>query len=61
MSENTDLAEYGMEYARKQGATYSEARLIDGDRVIFTLRNGNLVSGSELPWRGIGFRVLSNG
>ncbi|MHA2173208.1 MAG: TldD/PmbA family protein [Candidatus Hodarchaeales archaeon] len=61
MSENTDLAEYGMEYARNQGATYSEARLIDGDRVIFTLRNGNLVSGSELPWRGIGFRVLSNG
>jgi TldD protein len=61
VSENTDLAEYGMEYARKQGATYSEARLIDGDRVIFTLRNGNLVSGSELPWRGIGFRVLSNG
>lgn len=61
MSEYIDLAEYGVEYAQNQGATYSEARLIDGERVLFTLRNGNLVSGSELPWKGIGFRVLSNG
>ncbi len=61
VSEFTDLAEYGMEYARDQGASYSEARLIDGERLVFTLRNGNLVSGSELPWKGIGFRVLKNG
>ncbi len=56
-----DLAEFGIEYAREQGADYSEARLIDGQRVAFVLQNGNLISGSELPWKGIGFRVLCNG
>jgi TldD protein len=61
VSEYADLAEFGMEYARDQGADYSEARLIDGQRVAFILQNGNLISGSELPWIGIGFRVLSNG
>ena len=61
VSEYADLADYGMEYACDQGANYSEARLIDGQRTIFFLQNGNLISGSELPWTGIGFRVLSDG
>ncbi len=56
-----DLADFGMEYARDQGASYSEARLIDGQRSVFMMQNGHLISGSETPWQGIGFRVLING
>ncbi len=56
-----DLADFGMEYARDQGASYSEARLIDGQRSAFIMQNGHLISGSESPWQGIGFRVLMNG
>ena len=56
-----DLADFGMEYARDQGASYSEARLIDGQRSVFIMQNGHLISGSESPWQGIGFRVLING
>ncbi|MCK4849679.1 MAG: hypothetical protein KAT16_11665, partial [Candidatus Heimdallarchaeota archaeon] len=61
MSSFVDLADFGMEYARDQGASYSEARLIDGHRIVFIMQNGYIISGSESPWQGIGFRVLING
>jgi len=61
VSSFVDLADFGMEYARDQGASYSEARLIDGHRSVFIMQNGHIISGSESPWQGIGFRVLLNG
>ncbi len=61
MTYEKDLAEYGINLAQENNATYAEARLIDGHRTAFFLRNGTPVSGSELPWRGIGFRVLKDG
>ena len=61
MSSFADLADFGMEYARDQGASYSEARLIDGQKSVFIMQNGHIISGSESPWQGIGFRVLLNG
>ncbi|MFX0172520.1 MAG: hypothetical protein ACFE9L_11415 [Candidatus Hodarchaeota archaeon] len=60
MSHAEDLADFGIAYAQQNGAEYAEARLIDGERTIFYLQNGNLLSDSELPWQGIGFRVLQN-
>ncbi|MFW9779015.1 MAG: TldD/PmbA family protein [Candidatus Heimdallarchaeota archaeon] len=56
-----DLADFGVEYAQENGAEYAEARLIDGQRVMLFLRNGNVMSGTELPWQGMGIRVLMNG
>jgi TldD protein len=61
LSDAKDLTEFGLEYAQNCGANYVEARLIDGARIVFFLQNGNVMSGAELPWQGIGFRVLVNG
>ena len=56
-----DLADFGMNFALDQCASYSEARAITGTRTAFFIRNGDVLSGSKLPWEGIGFRVLLNG
>ncbi len=61
MSYGKDFAEFGVEYAQENGVDYAEARLIDGQRTFLFLRNGMLISGSQRPWLGIGFRVLKNG
>ena len=50
-----------MEYAQEKGVDYAEARLINGQTTVPFLRNGILVSGTQRPWLGIGFRVLKNG
>ncbi len=56
-----DQADFGLEYAQQNDVQYAEARLIDGTKTVFFLQNGNILSGSTLPWQGIGFRVLVNG
>ncbi len=61
MSYGKDLAEFGVEYAQQNGVDYAEARLINGQRTFLFLRNGMLISGTQQPWLGIGFRVLKNG
>lgn len=61
MSYGKDLAEFGVEYAQENGVDYVEARLINGQRTFLFLRNGMLLSGTQRPWFGIGFRVLKNG
>jgi TldD protein len=61
VSYSTDLAEHGIGLAQDSGASYAEARVINGQKTIFFVQNGNLVSGTELPWQGIGFRVLKSG
>jgi len=61
MTYGKDLAEYGIRVSQENDATYAEARLIDGHRTIFFLQNGTPMSGSELPWQGIGFRILIEG
>ncbi|MFW9854405.1 MAG: TldD/PmbA family protein [Candidatus Thorarchaeota archaeon] len=62
MSFAKGLADFGVEFAQEQGAEYAEARLIKGKNVNLVLRNGNVMSGAEMPsWQGIGFRVLKNG
>lgn len=61
MSYGKDLAEFGVEYAQDNGVDYAEARLIDGQRTYLFLRNGMLISGTQQPWLGIGFRLLKNG
>jgi predicted Zn-dependent protease len=61
VSYGKDFAEFGMEYAQENGVDYAEARLINGQRTMFFLRNGVLFSGMQRPWLGIGFRVLKNG
>ena len=61
MSDGKDFAEFGVEFAQDNGADYAEARLIDGQRTFLFLRNGMLISGTQQPWLGIGFRVLKNG
>ncbi len=61
MSYGKDLAEFGVEYAHQNGVDYVEARLINGQRTLLLLRNGMLISGTQRPWLGIGFRVLKNG
>ncbi|UCG00708.1 MAG: TldD/PmbA family protein [Candidatus Heimdallarchaeota archaeon] len=61
MSYAKDFAEFGVNYAQENGVDYAEARLINGQRTFLFLRNGMLVSGSQRPWLGIGFRVLKNG
>lgn len=61
MSVGKDLAEYGVDLAHQNGADYAEARLIDGQKTVFFLHNGTLISGEHKPWLGIGFRILVNG
>ncbi|MHA2495285.1 MAG: TldD/PmbA family protein [Candidatus Hodarchaeales archaeon] len=61
MTHAYDLAELGIEYAQSNGASYAEARVLDGQVRSFVLQNGNLVSGFSSPMCGIGFRVLVNG
>ncbi|MHA1968557.1 MAG: PmbA/TldA family metallopeptidase, partial [Candidatus Hodarchaeales archaeon] len=61
MSFSKDLAEIGIGLAQDSGAKYAEARVINGKKIIYYFRNGELISGSELPWQGIGFRILKNG
>ena len=61
MSFGKDLAEFGVEFAQQNGVEYAEARLINGQRTFLFLRNGMLISGTQQPWLGIGFRVLKDG
>jgi TldD protein len=61
LSFSKDLAEIGIGLAQDSGAKYAEARVINGKKIIYYFRNGELISGSELPWQGIGFRILKNG
>jgi len=59
--ESYDLAEFGIDYAQQNGATYAEARVINGFKTSFFMRNDTLLSGSKTPWEGIGFRILVDG
>ncbi|MFX0065365.1 MAG: TldD/PmbA family protein [Candidatus Hermodarchaeota archaeon] len=61
MIDSHDLAEWGIDHALSSGASYAEARVISGQKTGFFLRNGSLISGSQTPWKGIGFRVLVDG
>ncbi|MFX0116484.1 MAG: PmbA/TldA family metallopeptidase, partial [Candidatus Hodarchaeota archaeon] len=61
MTHAYDFAESGIDYAQKNGASYAEARVFDGQARSFVLQNGNLISGFSSPLLGIGFRVLVQG
>lgn len=56
-----DLAEHCIEYARKLGAEYVEARLVNQTSRGIAYRNGEPISGGMEPSTGIGVRVLVNG
>ncbi|MFW9995115.1 MAG: TldD/PmbA family protein [Candidatus Odinarchaeota archaeon] len=61
MDDSYELAEFGIDYALQNGATYAEARVINGFKTGFFLRKSSVVSGSRTPLEGIGFRVLAGG
>lgn len=58
---NKDLADFSVNYALKQGATYAEARLENIEANGFVLKNGiTEISGFERN-SGIGIRILKDG
>ncbi|MHA2363818.1 MAG: TldD/PmbA family protein [Candidatus Hodarchaeales archaeon] len=61
MTYSHDLAEWSIDFTRDNGVNYAEARVFEGEKTSFFLRNGTLISGANTPWIGIGFRVLFNG
>ncbi len=61
MEEGTDLADFAVDYARKKGASYAEARYERQDQENFILKNGVLDALYVGQDRGIGVRVLADG
>ncbi len=56
-----DIAEFAVNFALKQGASYAEARLEDIEANGFVLKNGTFeISGFERN-SGIGIRILKDG
>ena len=61
MDEETDLANFALEYATKKGVSYAEARYEHQEQENFILKNGVLDALYVGQDRGVGVRVLVNG
>jgi TldD protein len=61
MDDGFDLAEYGIDFAERHGASYVEARYINRSDENYTLRNGSVIGIIEAELSGIGIRVISDG
>ena len=61
MDDGFDLAEYGIDFAERHGASYVEARYINRCDENYTLRNGSVIGIIEAELSGIGIRVISDG
>ena len=58
--ENSELADFVIEYALKRGAKYAEARLIYSRDESYVARNGLFISCDEKYNSGIGIRILND-
>jgi len=54
----TELAELGLEYASKLGASYAEVRFVNGDDRQVGIKNGNPDNVSHTSQTGVGVRVV---
>src|SRR5213593_3849946 len=61
MDEETDLANFAIDYATKKGVSYAEARYEHQEQENFILKNGVLDALYVGQDRGVGVRVLVNG
>ena len=61
MDEETDLANFALDYATKKGVSYAEARYEHQEQENFILKNGVLDALYVGQDRGVGVRVLVNG
>src|SRR5438093_10874523 len=61
MDEETDLANFAIDYATKKGVSYAEARYEHQEQENFILKNGVLHALYVGQDRGVGVRVLVNG
>jgi len=61
VKDGKDLADYCVEYGRRLGATYVEARYVRDTTRGLAYRNGQPVSGGFSPSTGIGVRILVDG
>src|SRR2546426_4361293 len=61
MDEETDLANFALDYATKKGVSYAEARYEHQEQENFILKNGVLDALYFGQDRGVGVRVLVNG
>lgn len=56
----TELAELGLEYASKLGASYADVRFVDGDDRLVGIKNGKPDNVSHTSQTGVGVRVIVN-
>ena len=56
----TELAELGLEYASKLGASYADVRFVDGDDRRIGIKNGKPDNVSHTAQTGVGVRVIVN-
>src|SRR2546426_1110844 len=61
MEDETDLANFALDYAMKKGVSYAEARYEHQEQENFILKNGVLDALYVGQDRGVGVRVLVNG
>src|SRR5436309_14457116 len=61
MEEETDLANFALDYATTKGVSYAEARYEHQGQENFILKNGGLDALYVGQDRGVGVRVLVNG
>ncbi len=61
MDIDKDLADFCVNFAMKNGASYSEARMISTKEEGYILKNGTLEGSTFSQTEGIGIRVLVNG
>src|SRR5207245_10132175 len=61
MEEETDLANFALDYATTKGVSYAEARYEHQEQENFILKNGVLDALYVGQDRGVGVRVLVNG
>src|SRR2546427_10152309 len=61
MEDETDLANFALDYAMKKGVSYAEARYEHQEQENFILKNGALDALYVGQDRGVGARALVNG
>lgn len=61
MEDGKDIADYAVDYASSQGASYAEARYVSSNDESYTSRNGRFLGIVDNQKSGIGIRVIADG
>ena len=59
MKDGKDIADFAVEYGKKKGAKYIEARFVDSLKEGYATRNDSIIGGGITTAKGIGIRVLT--